>query len=147
MRLQAVRELSSAGIPAGLLMGPVIPGLNDHEMPAIIQAAVSAGASFAGYVPLRLPHGLKELFETWLAQHFPERRDKVLNGIRAMRGGKMYDATFGSRMRGEGILADQMEKIFEISCRKAGLKEDARPELSTAAFRRPHAPDGQLNLF
>ncbi|MGV3772880.1 MAG: radical SAM protein, partial [Verrucomicrobiales bacterium] len=136
-----------AGVPVGVLMGPVIPALTDHEMPSIIAEAVAAGASFAGYVPLRLPHGLKALFEDWLVQHFPDRKEKILNRIREMRGGKLNDGNFGSRMEGQGVFAEQMAKIFEVSCRKAGLKEDARPPLSASSFCVPKKTEAQLNLF
>ena len=143
-RLSAIHALAEAGVDAGVLVAPIIPGLNDHEVPAIIREAVAAGAKFAGYVPLRLPYGVASLFETWVTQHFPGRKDKILNRIRAMRGGKMNDSTFGSRMRGEGIFADQISQMFHVACRKAGLKED-RSTLSTASFRRPSGP--QLDLF
>jgi DNA repair photolyase len=133
-RLAAIEALSHAGVPVGVLVAPVIPALNDHEMPAIIAAAVRAGAKFAGYVLLRLPFGVGPLFEQWLAQHFPARKDKVLNQIRGLRGGRLNDPNFGTRMRGEGIQADQLEALFALACRKAGLA--ARPpELSAAAFR------------
>ena len=143
-RLAAINALAEAGVNVGVLVAPIIPGLNDHEVPAIIREAVAAGARFAGYVPLRLPHGLAPMFENWLAQHFPDRREKILNRIRAVRGGKMNDPNFGSRMRGEGIFAEQISQMFHVACRRAGLKEE-RTELSTAAFRRPAGP--QLELF
>ncbi|MBI3850873.1 MAG: PA0069 family radical SAM protein [Verrucomicrobia bacterium] len=143
-RLAAVRALRDAGIPTGVFIAPVIPGLTDHEIPALIATAVQAGAQFAGHVTLRLPHAVAPLFEQWLTQHFPEKKDKVLNRIRALRGGKLNDAQFGSRMTGEGIFAGQIEKMFDVACRKAGIG-DQSPTLSTAAFRRP---DGnQLSLF
>ena len=134
-RLEAIRELSQAGVPVCVLVAPVIPGLTDHEMPAILCAARDHGARFASYVPLRLPYGLKELFEQWLAAHFPDRREKVLNRIRALRGGKLNDAAFHTRMQGEGIFADQIATMFAMGCRKAGIGEE-RIKLSTAAFRR-----------
>jgi DNA repair photolyase len=144
-RLEAICVLSAAGIPVRVLIAPVVPGLTDHEMPAIAAAAAEAGATAAGYIPLRLPFALKELFETWLATHFPDRKDKVLNRIRAIRGGKLYDPQWGTRMRGEGIFAVQMEALFATACRKSGLAEEL-PSLSTAAFHRPH-PAGQMGLF
>ena len=143
-RLAAIEILSKAGIPAGVLVAPVIPGLTDHEMPSIIAAAVKAGAQFAGYVLLRLPHAVAPLFEQWLTSHFPEKKEKVLNRIRAVRGGELYDARFGKRMVGEGIFAEQIKALFEVACRKAGL-ENHRPKLSISAFRRP--TDTQLQLF
>jgi len=132
-RLSAIETLTKAGVPAGVLVAPVIPGLTDHEMPAILEAAVKAGAQWAGYVPLRLPFAVKELFETWLGQHFPDRKEKVLNRIRAIRGGRLNDPRYGTRMRGEGVFAEQLESFFAVSCRKAGLT-GPRPELATASF-------------
>jgi DNA repair photolyase len=143
-RLEAIRMLSKAGVPVGALVAPVIPGLTDHEMPAILHAAAEAGARFAGYVPLRLPYAVKELFERWLEDHFPDRKQKVLGRIRDLRGGKLNDPRFGSRLRGEGIFAGEIGALFAIACRRAGLG-DGRVELSTAAFRRPRGP--QLALF
>jgi DNA repair photolyase len=144
-RLEAVRTLSEAGVPVGVLVAPVIPGLTDHELPAILAAAAEAGARTAGFVPLRLPYGLAELFEQWLEMHFPQRKEKVLHRIREIRGGKLNDPSFGSRMRGEGEYAEQIRALFHVACRKAGLNEQAI-ELSTASFRRP-SPGGQLGLF
>lgn len=135
-RLDAIRRASEAGIPAGVMVAPVIPGLTDHELPEIIERAAEAGAVRAGYIMLRLPHGVKELFEDWLERHFPDRKDKVLNRLRSLRGGRLYDARYGTRMRGEGPFADQVEKMFEIACRKAGLNRRSI-SLSTAAFRSP----------
>jgi DNA repair photolyase len=135
-RLAAIRSLSSAGIPTGVLMAPVIPGLTDHEIPSLVAAAVEAGAKFAGYVALRLPYSVSPLFEQWLGNHFPDRKDKVLNRIRAMRGGKLNQSDFGERMRGNGIFAEQIEKLFEVARRKAGIEGNS-PNLSTAAFKRP----------
>ncbi len=135
-RLAAIRKLREAGVPVGVLMAPVIPGLTDHEMPAVLSAAAEAGADSAGYVLLRLPFAVKELFENWVIQHFPERKDKILNRIRAMRDGKLNDPNFGTRMRGGGLFADQVENLFEVASRKAGFGE-RRVELSTDSFRVP----------
>jgi len=143
-RLNAIRKLSEAGIPVSVNVAPIIPGLTDHEMPAILKAAAEAGATSAGFTVVRLPHGDKALFENWLTTHFPDRKEKVLNRIKAMRGGKLYDAQWGSRMRGEGIFAEQIAQMFEVARRKAGFKNDRR-ELSTAEFRRPGG--AQLSLF
>jgi DNA repair photolyase len=143
-RLSTIASLSQAGIPVGVLVAPVIPGLTDHEIPAIVSAAVKAGAQFAGYVTLRLPYAVAPLFEQWLAHHFPDRKDKVLNRIRALRDGKLNNSEFGSRMRGEGIFADQIESLFAVARRKAGI-EGNHTQLSTAAFRRPEK--NQLSLF
>jgi DNA repair photolyase len=143
-RLAALRELAAAGIPAGVNVAPVIPGLTDHELPAILQAAAAAGATAAGYTVVRLPLAVAPLFERWLETHFPERKDKVLNRLRALRGGKLYDATWGSRMRGEGVFAGQIGQLFEVARRQAGIPA-AGPELSIRGFQRPAG--AQLNLF
>jgi DNA repair photolyase len=145
MRLDAVRRLREAGIPAGVMVAPVIPGLNDHEIPAILDAAAKAGAVDAGYVVMRLPHALKDLFVAWLEQHVPDRKNRVLHRIQAVRGGKLNDPRFGTRMSGEGIFAEQIAMLFEAGRRRAGLPESG-PDLSTAAFRRPDR-GGQLSLF
>src|SRR4030095_2944401 len=120
-RLAAIEAMSKAGIQVGIIVAPVIPALNDHEIPNIIEGAVNAGAQFAGYVPLRLPFGVSALFEDWLARHFPDRKEKVLNRVRAIRDGRLNDPTFGARMRGSGIFADQMESMFEVACRRMGV--------------------------
>ncbi len=135
-RLAAIRQLADAGIPVSVNVAPVIPGLTDHELPAILAAAAAAGATGANFTLLRLPHANTELFAQWLATHFPARKDKVLNQLRALRGGKLYDAQFGQRMLGEGIFAGQIQRIFDVARRKAGIKNDQAP-LSAAAFRRP----------
>jgi len=134
-RLEAVAMLAEAGVPVGVMVAPTIPGLTDHEMPAILTAAKKAGAKWAGFVVLRLPWAVAPLFEQWLVEHFPDRKDKVLNRIRDLRGGKLYDAQWGVRGRGTGIFADQIEALFDVTCRRLGLNEDDRG-LSTAAFRR-----------
>jgi DNA repair photolyase len=135
-RLAAIEALSSAGIPTGALVAPVIPGLTDHEMPAILNAVAKAGAVSAGYVPLRLPFAVAPLFEEWLTLHRPLQKQKIINRILSIRGGKLNDPNFGTRLRGEGAHAEQIANLFEVSCRKAGLNS-SRPRLSTSAFRRP----------
>ncbi len=143
-RLAAIEALARAGVPTGVMVAPVIPGLTDHEMPAIIAAAAKAGALFAGYILLRLPHAVAPLFEAWLTQHRRARKNKVVNRVRAMRGGRLNDPRFGSRMKGEGIFAEQITGLFSLACRKAGMGlRDLH--LSTSAFRRP-AP-AQSSLF
>jgi DNA repair photolyase len=142
-RLRAVAELSQAGILVGVLIAPVIPGLTDHELPAILRAAAQAGATFAGMAPVRLPGAVQELFVQWLADHCPDRRAKVLQQIRALRGGRLNDTVFGRRMTGEGLLADQLGQLFAVACRRAGLQHGG-PALSSAAFRRPAGPQGEL---
>jgi DNA repair photolyase len=144
-RLNAIRKLAEAGVPVAVNVAPIIPGLTDHEMPAILKAAREAGATAAGFTVVRLPHANKGLLEKWLETHFPDRKEKVLNRIKAMRGGKLYDAEWGKRMRGEGIFADQIEMMFDVARRKAGFTDDDRYEFSTAGFRRPGG--SQLSLF
>jgi DNA repair photolyase len=135
-RLAAIEALAQADVPVGVMVAPVIPGLTDHEIPALLSAAAEAGASFAAYTPVRLPYAVAPLFEDWLERHFPERKEKVLNRIRLMRRGKLNDPRFGTRMRGEGIFAEQIGQLFSISCRRAGIRERRSPKLSTAAYRR-----------
>lgn len=144
-RLAAVKILSDAGVFVNVMVAPVIPAITDSEMPKIIQAARDAGAKSVAFVPLRLPYAVSSLFEQWLEIHFPDRKEKVLNQIRAMRGGKLNDPNFGSRMRGEGIFAEQMHQMFTVACRKAGFDKIPQTENSTAAFRIPPGP--QLTLF
>jgi DNA repair photolyase len=143
LRLAAIELLAGHGIPTGVMVAPVIPGLTDHEMPAILKAAGQAGARHAGYILLRLPYVVSQLFANWLTRHFPDRKNKILNRIRSIRDGKLNDPRFTSRMSGEGIFADQVAALFAASCQKAGLAE--RPKLLTAAFRRPQ--QAQLALF
>src|SRR3954469_12222328 len=145
-RLAAIETLAKAGVPVTVMVAPIIPGLTDHEMPAILKAAAEAGARTAGYTVIRLPFGVKDLFENWLGEHFPDAKEKVLGRIREMRGGQLYDSAWGTRMKGEGIWAGQLESLFDIACRKAGLNQGHRP-LSSAHFKRPRADGGQLELF
>jgi DNA repair photolyase len=142
-RLAAIETLAKAGVPVGVMVAPVVPGLTDHEIPRILAAAAGAGAGFAGRIVLRLPHGLDDLFEAWLREHAPERREKVLGRLRALHGGRLYHARFGHRQTGAGVFADQMAALFDVARRRAGLA-DRGPALSTAAFRRPGA---QASLF
>jgi len=146
-RLGAVEAVARAGIPVAVNVAPVIPGLTDHEIPAILAAAREAGAESAGHSVLRLPRNVKQLFTAWLERHYPERKDKVLNRLRALRGGELDDPRFGLRMKGSGVYAAQIHDLFELSRRRAGFEmpSEARPVLSTAAFRRPG--DAQLALF
>lgn len=143
-RLEALRIISEAGIPTGVLVAPVIPGLTDHEMLGILEAAAAAGARFAGYEMLRLPFGVKDLFQEWLKANYPQKVEKVLNRIRAVRGGELNDPNFGSRMVGTGIFAEQIAQTFAIALKKAGMTKEW-PELSTGSFRRPMGE--QLSLL
>jgi DNA repair photolyase len=141
LRLDAIRQLTAAGVPTGVMVAPVIPGLTDHEMPGILQAAYAAGARWAGYVLLRLPWTVSPLFEQWLEEHYPDRKKKIVHRLHDLRGGKMYDSRFGVRGRGMGIFATQIESLFDVSCRRLGLNEK-RVELSAASFRRQTAQRG-----
>jgi DNA repair photolyase len=144
-RLKAIERLAAAGIPVGVMVAPVVPAITDHEMPKILEAAAAAGARTAGYVVMRLPGAVAGLFERWLEEHFPDRKDKVLNRVRDLRAGQLYDPRFGSRMRGEGLFADQIRITFQTFKRRYGLDQPF-PELSTAAFRVPGRVE-QMGLF
>ena len=144
LKLEAIKELSSAGIPTGILIAPVIPGLTDAEIPEIIKHAVDAGAKQAAFVMLRLPHGLKDLFLNWLETYFPERKQKIINRLTELYDGKLYDSTFFVRGRGKGPYADQVRDIFKLSCRKYGMNKDPF-KLTTEYFTNPEGE--QLNLF
>ncbi|HJU87252.1 MAG TPA: radical SAM protein, partial [Gemmatimonadota bacterium] len=144
-RFEAIRRLSEAGIPTGVNVAPVIPGLTDHEMPEILERAAEAGAVSAAWIMLRLPHAVKDLFADWLERHFPDRREKVLNRLRDIRGGVLYDSRWGARMRGDGPFTEQVRQVFDVSCRKFGLNQ-VSVELTTDGFRRPPR-NGQLGLF
>jgi DNA repair photolyase len=142
-RLETVAALRAAGIPVGVMVAPIIPGLTDHEVPKIVEACAKAGAQFAGYTIVRLPWAIAPLFEHWLDEHFPEKKQKILERIRHIRGGtKLNDARWGTRIKGEGIFAEQIRSMFSVACRRAGI--GARPHLSTSAFRRSRE---QLDLF
>jgi DNA repair photolyase len=143
-RLAAIEVLAAAGVPVASLVAPVIPGLTDHEMPAIISAVEKAGAIAASYVPLRLPYGVAPLFEEWLTLHRPLQKQKILNRIRDIRGGRLNDPNFMTRMQGSGAYAQHLSELFEVSCRKVGLNSK-RPTLSVKSFRRPGP--AQLGLF
>jgi DNA repair photolyase len=138
-RLEAIRGLAEAGIPVAVNVAPVIPGLTDHEIPAILESAAAVGATSAGLVLLRLPWGVKALFEDWLRTHVPERAQRVLNRIRDTRDGALYRSAFGTRGRGTGPYARQIEELFRVSAHRFGLGKRAHP-LSVEAFRRPAPP-------
>lgn len=146
LRLQAIKKLHEANIPVSVLLGPVIPGINDHEIERILDSARAMGALEASYVLLRLPYEVAPLFKDWLLRHFPDRYRHVLSLLRSMRGGKDYDAEWGKRMRGEGPYAWQISRRFEIACKNLGLNLHKR-SLRCDLFTPPH-PDGvQLSLF
>ncbi|NJD11841.1 MAG: PA0069 family radical SAM protein [Gemmatimonadetes bacterium] len=139
-RLDAIARLTDAGVPVGVMVAPVIPGLTDEELPAILGAARAAGARWASYAVLRLPYAVAGIFQNWVEQHFPERAGKVLNRIRAMRGGKLYDANWRQRMHARGEMANQLRLLFRVSCRQLGFDRTARPPLSIDHFHPPGDP-------
>ncbi len=146
-RLRAMRELAGRGIPVTAMIAPIIPGLNDHEIPHLLRAASEAGASSAAWVMLRLPHQVKTLFLDWLARHFPQRSGRIERLIRETRGGRLNDATPRVRMRGTGPLAEQIAATFKLFARRYKLQRRL-PPLSSAAFRPPTPPavGGQMTL-
>ena len=144
LRLKAIKQLTEIGIPVGVLIAPVIPGLTDHEIPKIIESAVEAGAKYAGYVMLRLPFGVKDIFTNWLEQHYPGKKNKVLNRVMSVRDGKLYVSEIFNRQKGQGVFAEQVAKMFEIACRKNGIDKN-RVNLSTDKFNNPYKK--QLELF
>lgn len=146
LRLQTVRQLSEAGIPVSVMLGPVIPGINDHEIERILECAHAMGAREAGYVLLRLPYEVAPLFKDWLLRYFPDRYRHVMSLLRSMRGGKDYDAEWSKRMRGEGPYAWQIGRRFEISCKKLGLNMH-KYRLRCDLFTPPQPNGTQLSLF
>jgi DNA repair photolyase len=145
-RLRAIETLATAGVPVGVMTAPIIPTINDAEMERILEQAAAAGACGAGYVLLRLPYELKDLFKEWLAAHYPLRAEHVMSLIRQSRGGKEYDSGFGSRMRGTGGFADLIARRFALACKRHRLGFDRRLRLTSEHFRVPPA-GGQLGLW
>lgn len=143
MRLQAIRELSRRGIPVGLNLAPVIPGLTDQEIPALLKAAADNGATGAAFSPVRLPGAVEPLFTEWIRRTYPDRAEKVINRIKSIHEGKLNDARFGSRMTGTGEMARMMSDLFSLHATRYGLHENWRP-LSTEHFRRPAGDQGEL---
>jgi DNA repair photolyase len=145
-RLAAIRQLAEAGIPTGVMAAPVIPAINDMEIEAILEAAASAGAIGAGYILLRLPLEIKQLWAEWLAEHYPDRAAKVMALMRGMRGGRDYDPTFGRRMRGQGPYAELIRRRFKLAAKRLGIDGDG-PTLDCSRFRPPPRPGEQLSLL
>jgi DNA repair photolyase len=143
-RLRAIRLLADAGVPVGVMTAPVIPGLTEQELPAILDAAAKAGARRAGYVVLRLPHAVKEIFSHWLDVHAPSKKARVLDRVRELRGGRLNVSDWGARMRGEGIFAEQIHDLFSVAARRVGLNREPG-HISTEHFRRPGGV--QMTLF
>jgi DNA repair photolyase len=145
-RLEAVRKLSAAGVPVIVMFAPCIPGLNDHEMEAVLERSAEAGARGAGYVALRLPLEIKDLFKEWLATDHPDRASRVMSLIRQIRGGKDYDSQWGKRMRGEGPIAALMSRRFATARKRYGLDQKL-PDLDLTKFAIPPKAGDQLKLF
>jgi DNA repair photolyase len=145
-RLHVIRSLKAAGVPVGVLVAPVIPALNDHEIEHILAAVVEAGAQRAAYVMLRLPYEVKDLFREWLERHYPMRAAHVMSLVRDIRGGRDNDPNFGSRMVGSGAFADLVRRRFDVACRKLALNTVRSRSLNTTLFRVPRPPHSQLNL-
>ena len=154
-RLDILKALSKAGVPCGVMVAALIPGLNDKTMEHVLEAAAQAGAAEAAYVIMRLPNELKDLFREWLAEHYPQRASHVMSIVRDLRGGKDNDPRFGARMTGTGNYAELIEKRFDIACRKFGLNARGAPrgraELDCSRFRPPQragkSDSGQMKLF
>ena len=145
-RLEAIRKLAAAGVPAAVLVAPIVPAINDAEIERILDAAAAAGASEAGYIMLRMPLEIKDLFREWLREHFPDKLDHVIALVRDLHGGKDYDPTFGKRQTGTGPYAWSIGRRFELACKRLGLNQ-RRARLTSAHFKRPRAVGGQLDLF
>ncbi|HEX7946369.1 MAG TPA: radical SAM protein, partial [Phenylobacterium sp.] len=145
-RIGAIRALTAAGVPTMVMFAPSIPGLNDHEMEAVLESAAAAGATGAGYVALRLPLEIKDLFREWLESDHPDRARRVMSLVRQMRGGKDYDAEWGSRMRGQGPVADLMRVRFEAAKKRYGLDQPWLP-IDPGKFRVPPNAGDQIDLF
>ena len=145
-RIEALRQLSAAGIPTAVMVAPIVPAINDAEIERILDAAAAVGVSGAGYVMLRLPLEVRDLFREWLIANYPDRYRHVFKLVREMRGGKDYDSTWGQRMKGSGPYAWMIGRRFEVACEKLGLNEE-RVKLTTEHFRPPRPSAVQLDLF
>ena len=146
MRIRMIRELARAGVPVRVMAAPMIPGLTDHELEAVLTEARRAGARAASFIPMRLPHEVADLFEDWLRRHLPDRAERVLHAVAALRGGRLNDPRFGSRMTGEGVEADLLAQRFRVSCRRLGF-ERPLPPLECSRFAPPPEAGAQLSLF
>lgn len=136
-RLNLVSRLAEVGVPVTVMAAPMIPMINDMELEKILRAASEAGASYAGYVLLRLPYEVKILFKQWLARFYPDRAQHVISLLSQMRNGKEYEAKFGTRMRGEGHFAELLAKRFEIACKRFNLNQQQNEHLVTTLFKKP----------
>lgn len=145
-RIEAMQRLSEAGVPVGVVAAPMIPFLTDPQLESVLEAAREAGAQDAGYVLLRLPHEVRNLFAAWLQHHYPLKAAHVMSLVRQMRGGADNDPAFGSRMTGQGVLAELIARRFGVACGRVGLNRERSPKLDCSRFRAP-APGGQLRLL
>jgi DNA repair photolyase len=145
-RIEALRQLSAAGVPTAVMVAPIVPAINDAEIERILDAAAAVGVSGAGYVMLRLPLEVRDLFREWLIANYPDRYRHVFKLVREMRGGKDYDSTWGQRMKGSGPYAWMIGRRFEVACEKLGLNEE-KVKLTTEHFRPPRPSAVQLDLF
>jgi len=146
-RLKAVKRLSEAGVPVGVMFAPVIPWVNDHELEAVLEAARDAGATAAGYVLLRLPHEVAPLFRDWLQTHLPDRAAHVMSTVQQLRGGKDYDSRFGTRLRGEGVYADLLARRFGLALKRYGFEGRRHPPFDCTRFIPPRVASPQGELF
>src|SRR5262249_37396070 len=142
-RLRTVTALAAAGVPVGVMTAPIIPGLNDREIPSLLEAAKSAGAGTASYTPLRFPRAVRPIFEAWLTRTCPLQAERVLSLVRSTRDGKMNDSAFGRRKRGQGLYAEQIEQTFNVFRKRFGLDKPL-PPLDHSQFTPPKPASGQL---
>ena len=146
-RMQAIRTLSAAGVPVGVLVAPIIPALNDRDLEAVLEQAAAAGAGSAGYTTLRLPHELKVLFREWLALHAPQRAGHVMSLVQQMHGGRDYDSNFATRMHGQGVFAQLLRRRFDVACRRHGFARARDLVLDSSRFVPPRQASPQGDLF
>jgi DNA repair photolyase len=146
-RLRTIQELTQAGVPVHVMLAPLIPGLTDHEIPALLKAAAEAGARTASYILLRLPMTVEPVFLEWLERTQPQHRDRVESRIRSTRGGELYQSKFVERMRGTGEIAEQIRRTFHVFAKKLGLDQTRGAELDVSQFRPPTPSSGQKWLF
>ena len=144
-RFEAIEQLTAAGVPAIVMVAPVIPGLNDSEVPAILHRAADAGAVNASFVLLRLPLSVEPVFLDWLDRHEPLKKDKIVSLLRQTRDGQLYDSSFSQRMRGQGVIADQISQTFNVFAAKHKLNKST--QLDCSLFRPPVSSSGQKRLF
>jgi DNA repair photolyase len=146
-RLEAIERLSAAGVPTGVFAAPIIPAINDRDLEGILESGREAGARYANYTLVRLPHEVKDLFREWLDMHFPERAKHVMSLIQDMRGGRDNDPRFGARMRGEGAIAELLRQRFELARKRLGFAHREQIELDTSQFKAPRRASPQGELF